>query len=198
MATYNNIFKITHNNLLPAQGSILISEPFLQDAYFQRSVVLLVKHNTQGSMGFVLNKKTDLIVNTFFPELEEYPEIPIYLGGPVSANRLFFIHSLGDLIVPDSVKIKDRLYFDGDFEALKRYMQNGHSIEGKVKFFLGYSGWTEGQLGNEINKNSWVVSHAAKENVLLADGESFWKNSLEQLGSNYEAWTKYPKDPYLN
>ncbi|WP_289830151.1 YqgE/AlgH family protein [Parabacteroides goldsteinii] len=198
MATYNNIFKITHNNLLPAQGSILISEPFLQDAYFQRSVVLLVEHNTQGSMGFVLNKKTDLIVNPFFPELEEYPEIPIYLGGPVSANRLFFIHSLGDLIVPDSVKIKDRLYFDGDFEALKRYMQNGHSIEGKVKFFLGYSGWTEGQLGNEINKNSWVVSHAAKENVLLADGESFWKNSLEQLGSNYEAWTKYPKDPYLN
>lgn len=198
MATYNNIFKITHNNLLPAQGSILISEPFLQDAYFQRSVVLLVEHNTQGSMGFVLNKKTDLIVNTFFPELKEYPEIPIYLGGPVSANRLFFIHSLGDLIVPDSVKIKDRLYFDGDFEALKRYMQNGHSIEGKVKFFLGYSGWTEGQLGNEINKNSWVVSHAAKENVLLADGESFWKNSLEQLGSNYEAWTKYPKDPYLN
>ena len=198
MAPYNNIFKITHNNLLPAQGSILISEPFLQDAYFQRSVVLLVEHNTQGSMGFVLNKKTDLIVNTFFPELEEYPEIPIYLGGPVSANRLFFIHSLGDLIVPDSVKIKDRLYFDGDFEALKRYIQNGHSIEGKVKFFLGYSGWTEGQLGNEINKNSWVVSHAAKENVLLADGESFWKNSLEQLGSNYEAWTKYPKDPYLN
>ena len=198
MATYNNIFKITHNNLLPAQGIILISEPFLQDAYFQRSVVLLVEHNTQGSMGFVLNKKTDLIVNTFFPELEEYPEIPIYLGGPVSANRLFFIHSLGDLIVPDSVKIKDRLYFDGDFEALKRYIQNGHSIEGKVKFFLGYSGWTEGQLGNEINKNSWVVSHAAKENVLLADGESFWKNSLEQLGSNYEAWTKYPKDPYLN
>ena len=198
MATYNNIFKITHNNLLPAQGSILISEPFLQDSYFQRSVFLLVEHNTQGSMGFVLNKKTDLIVNTFFPELEEYPEIPIYLGGPVSANRLFFIHSLGDLIVPDSVKIKDRLYFDGDFEALKRYIQNGHSIEGKVKFFLGYSGWTEGQLGNEINKNSWVVSHAAKENVLLADGESFWKNSLEQLGSNYEAWTKYPKDPYLN
>ena len=198
MATYNNIFKITHNNLLPAQGSILISEPFLQDAYFQRSVVLLVEHNTQGSMGFVLNKKTDLIVNTFFPELEEYPEIPIYLGGPLSANRLFFIHSLGDLIVPDSVKIKDRLYFDGDFAALKRYIQNGHSIEGKVKFFLGYSGWTEGQLGNEINKNSWVVSHAAKDNVLLADGESFWKNSLEQLGSNYEAWTKYPKDPYLN
>lgn len=198
MASYNNIFKITHNNLLPAQGSILISEPFLQDAYFQRAVVLLVEHTDKGSMGFVLNKKTDLIVNAFFPELEEFPEMPIYLGGPVSANRLFFIHSLGDLIIPDSVKINDHLYFDGDFEALKRYIQTGHPIDGKVKFFLGYSGWTEGQLGNEIDHNSWVVSHTSKNNVLLADGEGFWKDSLGDLGGNYEAWTKYPKDPYLN
>lgn len=195
---YNNIFKITHNDLLPGQGSILISEPFLQDAYFQRSVVLLVEHTAEGSMGLVLNKKTELQVNTFFPELEELPEMPIYLGGPISPNRLFFIHSLGDLIIPDSVKISDHLYFDGEFEALKRYILNGHSIEGKIKFFLGYSGWTEGQLGNEIKKDSWVVSHASDNNVMLANGEAFWKRSLESLGSQYKTWTKYPKDPYLN
>ena len=53
MASYKNIFKITHNDVLPAQGSILISEPFLQDAYFQRSVVLLIEHTEHGSMGFV-------------------------------------------------------------------------------------------------------------------------------------------------
>lgn len=198
MASYNNIFKITHNNVLPVQGSILISEPFLQNAYFQRSVVLLVEHTAKGSMGFVLNKKTDLVVNTFFPEFKELPDIPIYLGGPVSANRLFFIHSLGDLIIPDSIKINDHLYFDGDFEALKRHIRSGHSIEGKVKFFLGYSGWTEGQLGNEINHNSWVVSHTSKENILLASGEEFWKDSLDNLGGDYKTWTKYPKDPYLN
>lgn len=198
MAMYNNIFKITHNNVLPAQGSILISEPFLQDAYFQRSVVLLVEHTQQGSMGFVVNKKTELVVNTFFPELNELPEIPIYLGGPMSPNRLFFIHSLGDLIIPDSVKINEHLYFDGSFDFLKRYILNGHSIEGKVKFFLGYSGWTEGQLAGEITKNSWVVSRASNRNVLQAEGEAFWKRSLESLGSQYETWTKYPKDPYLN
>lgn len=198
MAMYNNIFKITHNDILPAQGSILISEPFLQDAYFQRSVVLLVDHTKEGSMGFVLNKKTELIVNTFFPDLKELPDMPIYLGGPVSANRLFFIHSLGDIIIPDSVKINEHLYFDGDFEALKRYVMNGYSIEGKVKFFLGYSGWTEGQLGNEINKNSWVVSNSTNHNVLSAEDETFWKRSLESLGSQYETWAKYPKDPYLN
>lgn len=198
MAMYNNIFKITHNNVLPAQGSILISEPFLQDAYFQRSVVLLVDHTEQGSMGFVLNKKTALTVNAFFPELDELPEMPVFLGGPVSSNRLFFIHSLGDLIIPNSIKINEHLYFDGNFDTLKRYMLNGHSIEGKVKFFLGYSGWTEGQLAGEISKNSWVVSRATNHNVLQADGELFWKRTLESLGSKYETWTKYPKDPYLN
>ena len=112
MASYKNIFKITHNDVLPIQGSILIAEPFLQDAYFQRSVVLLIEHTEHGSMGFVLNKKTDLIVNSFFKEFAEFPEIPIYLGGPVSPNRLFFIHSLGDNIIPDALKINDYLYFD--------------------------------------------------------------------------------------
>jgi putative transcriptional regulator len=198
MAMYNNIFKITHNNVLPAQGSILISEPFLQDAYFQRAVVLLIEHTQEGSMGLVLNKKTDLIVNTFFKELEAFPEIPIYLGGPVSANRLFFIHSLGDLIIPDALKINEHLYFDGSFDALKRYILNGHSIEGKVKFFLGYSGWTEGQLAGEIDRNSWVVSQATNRSVLVADGESYWKRTLESLGSQYLTWTKYPKEPCLN
>ncbi len=198
MASYNNIFKITHNDLLPGQGSILISEPFLQDAYFQRSVVLLVEHTAHGSMGFVLNKKTDLTVNSFFSDLENLPQMPIYLGGPVGANRLFFIHCLGDILIPDAVKINDQLYFDGDFEALKRYIQNGHDVEGKVKFFLGYSGWTEGQLKSEIDSNSWVVSHDTRIDVLKAHDESLWKDALEPLGTNYKTWTKYPKDPYLN
>lgn len=198
MASYKNIFKITHNDVLPAQGSILISEPFLQDAYFQRSVVLLIEHTEHGSMGFVLNKKTDLIVNSFFKEFAELPEIPIYLGGPVSPNRLFFIHSLGDNIIPDALKINDYLYFDGDFNALKRYILNGHPIDGKVKFFLGYSGWTEGQLNHEIKRNSWAVSHITTDNILSADGEGYWKDSVELLGNDYKTWTKYPKDPYLN
>lgn len=198
MAQYSNIFKITHNDLLPAKGSVLISEPFLQDVYFQRSVVLLVEHNPDGSMGFVLNKKLELTVNTFFPELSDLPAIPIYLGGPVSADKLFFIHTLGDLIIPDAEKISDTLYFDGDFNALKRYIMNGHPTEGKVRFFLGYSGWTKDQLHNEISQNSWVVSHEQSNTLLRSDGEAFWKNSLSRLGGKYKTWINYPKDPYFN
>ncbi len=196
MAAHNNIFKIKHNDLLPDKGSILISEPFLQDAYFQRSVVLLIEHNANGSMGFVLNKKTNLVINDFFSDLEKLSDIPIYLGGPISSNRLFFIHSLGE-IIPDSLKISDDLYFDGDFDILKQYIIDGNSIKGKVKFFLGYSGWTKGQLGYEIKEDSWVVSYLIND-IMIAEGESFWRHSLESLGKRYKAWINFPKDPYMN
>lgn len=196
MGAYNNIFKIRHNDLLPEKGSVLISEPFLQDAYFQRSVVLLIEHDTNGSMGFVLNKKTNLVINDFFSDLEKLTDIPIYLGGPVSSNRLFFIHTLGELI-PESVKVADGLYFDGDFDLLKQYIIEGNTIEGKVKFFLGYSGWTKGQLGYEIKADSWVVSHSVKD-IMHAEGESFWRHSLEILGKRYKTWINFPKDPYMN
>jgi Putative transcriptional regulator len=199
MHRYENIFKITHNDLLPAQGSLLISEPFIQDSYFQRSVVLLVEHGQDGSMGFVLNKKTDHIVNTFFPELEKYENIPIYLGGPVCSNRLFFIHSLGEDIIPGTIKINENLFFDGDFNTLKQYIIDGNPVKGKVKFLLGYSGWQESQLGSEINDNSWLVSQEVDDSViLLAEGESYWKSSLELLGNKYKAWSRYPKHPNLN
>lgn len=198
MAIYKNIFKIKHNGLHPARGRILISEPLLQDSYFQRSVVLLVEHSSQESMGFILNKKTNLLVNTFFKELEDFPPMPIYLGGPVSPNRLFFIHSLGEDLIPGACRIKDHLFFDGDFNALKEYIVSGQSIEGKVKFFLGYSGWNKGQLDNEISRNSWAVGKKVDLDLIQANGDAFWKSSVETLGIGYQTWTKYPKDPSLN
>ncbi|MDR2914405.1 MAG: YqgE/AlgH family protein [Tannerella sp.] len=199
MKSDRNVFnKITNNKLYPSQGSLLISEPFLRDVYFQRSVVLLVEHNSKSSMGFVLNKKTGLFVNTFFPELKKCHLMPIYLGGPVSTNRLFFIHSLGDTIIPDALPVGGKLFFDGDFGTLKKYILNDHSIEGKVKFFLGYSGWTEGQLEREIDGYSWAVSNTNCESVLLAKGESYWKTSLARMGQHYRTWINYPKDPLMN
>ncbi|MCD7977777.1 MAG: YqgE/AlgH family protein [Tannerellaceae bacterium] len=198
MAANNNIFVIKHNDVIPSRGSLLISEPFLQEAYFQRSVVLLVEHTKEGSMGFVLNKRTDLIVNDFFEGLENAPKIPIYLGGPVASNKLFFIHSLGELIIPHSMPIGENLYFDGNFDVLKDYIQSGYDITDKVKFLLGYSGWEKDQLKEEIKSNSWIVSNMVTENIMKANGEAFWKHSLECLGSKYKTWAKFPKDPDLN
>ena len=197
MAQYKDIFKIKHNDLSPEKGNILISEPFLQDAYFQRSVVLLVEHNSLGSMGFVLNKKTDLFVNDFLEGLDNVERIPIYMGGPVSSDHLFFIHSLGN-IIPNSIQISENLYFDGDFETLKYYISSGKPVGDKVKFLLGYSGWTKDQLYGEITSDSWLVCPPSNLDILLAEGESFWKDSIELIGGPYLTWINYPKDPLLN
>ena len=195
----NNIFKISHNDLQPKPGRLLISEPFLQDSSFKRSVVLLVEHSTEtGSLGFILNKKTSLTVNSVIPELRELPDIPIYLGGPVASDRLFFIHSLGDLVVPNSVQITDNLFFDGDFEMLKRFILAGNEIADKVKFFIGYSGWETQQLKKEIKADSWAVGMPDDNHVLNDSDESLWKHSVFQLGEKYHQWIHFPKDPYLN
>lgn len=199
MATHDNdIFTTAHNGILPARGSILISEPFAQDAYFHRSVVLLVDHDEEGSMGFVLNKKTGFSVNDFFPELDDMPEMPIYLGGPVGSNRLFFIHTLGEPVLPHAVRINNRLCFDGNFDALLHYIRGGNPVEGRIKFFMGYSGWTVGQLDREITRNSWIIGRASNRSILSANGEDFWRQSLESLGNRYEAWAKFPTDPCWN
>lgn len=198
MTQYSNIFKITHNNLSPSKGNVLIAEPFLQDIYFQRSVVLLTNHSAEGSLGFVLNKKLSLIVNDFFPELEKFASMPIFMGGPVCKDRLFFIHTLDANIIPESQKINDTLSFCGSFDALKEYIISGRPVEGAVKFFLGYSGWDKDQLNNEIEQNSWVVSKDSISNILRAENETFWKDSLNTLGGKYKNWINYPKEPYYN
>lgn len=197
MISYRDNFQVKHNDLKPEKGRILISEPFLQDAYFQRSVVLLIEHGGEGSMGFVVNKQTDLIVNDFFPELKERPVIPIYLGGPVSPNHLFFIHSLG-MAIPGSVEIGEDLYFDGDFEVLKHHLKSDNSAYGQVKFFLGYSGWTKEQLDSEIVCNSWLVGHSSCRSLILARDDSFWNHVVERLGHPYSTWINYPKNPEMN
>ncbi|MDR2138127.1 MAG: YqgE/AlgH family protein [Tannerella sp.] len=199
MASYDDIFKIKHNGLPPGKGKILISEPFSQEACFQRAVVLLIEHSIKDSMGLVVNKPTDLIVNNFLPELKSLPDIPVFQGGPVGFGQLvFFIHSLGPDTVPDSMWIREHLYMGGNLEALKNYLSEGHPTKGTVKFFSGYAGWESNQLNMEILRNSWLVSHSSPENILLAEDDSYWNHALEELGDPYRTWTNYPKSPNMN
>lgn len=201
MGYNNNIFSIKHNDLLPDKGRLLISEPFLNDAYFQRAVVLLVEHDSSGTIGLVLNKKSNLTLNSFFPEFENYPDIPINIGGPVASNNLFYIHTLGEEVVPGSYEVADNLYFSGDFEAVKEYLlyTKDQGIENRIKFFLGYSGWDADQLKNEISQDSWLVStHVNVDLTMSSTTDQHWVKAVEAMGSNYRIWKNFPKNPSLN
>ena len=197
MYSNTDIFKIETNHIVPAQGKILISEPFLCDHIFGRSVILLVDHTKEGTMGLVLNKPLPLFLNDILQDFNYQENIPIYKGGPLSTDTLFYLHTLE--CITDSLPISNGLYLNGDFNAIKEYILQGNPIKGKIRFFLGYSGWEYEQLHRELEENTWLVSTESKDTIMDENaGTELWKNSLGRLGSKYELWSRFPQIPALN
>ncbi|HOO84351.1 MAG TPA: YqgE/AlgH family protein [Prolixibacteraceae bacterium] len=190
-----DIFKIKSNNVAPEKGKILIAEPFLPGSYFNRSIVFLVEHNANGSVGFILNKPVNFQINEFYKEFPNYND-KIYIGGPVNIESLFFIHKLGDRI-KGSVPIINDLWWGGDFDDLKQLMNDGQITNNQIRFFLGYSGWDKGQLKEELKEDSWIVSDIAPNLVINGQNE-LWHDMVKSLGGKYRLWENFPENPGMN
>ena len=192
------IFQIESNKVLPRQGDLLISAPFLKDYVFARSVVLMVEHNEEGSMGIVLNKNFNYLMtlNELVPELDSLPPIPLYKGGPISRETLFYLHRLPHL--KHALPLGNGLYLNGDFEEMKRYLLSGGQTHGVVRFFAGYAGWQPKQLMQEIKDNTWVVNNQKNIDLLNLYLRDMWRESLTDMGGKYAIWARYPKYPILN
>ena len=190
-----DFFHIINDNIA-AKGLVLISEPFLSDNYFRRSVVYLTEHTEEGSLGFVLNKPMDLTISDV---IRDFPEgdFAVSIGGPVSTNTVHYIHTLGELI-PESVPIKDGIYWGGDFEVLKDLIQQKKVERKQLRFFLGYAGWSADQLNNELKENAWLVGEIPATHVMEGEGEEFWGATLSKYDNKYKAWANFPEDPGLN
>lgn len=192
----SDIFKIQSNNVLPSRGKILISEPFLRDATFGRSVVLLIDHTEEGSMGLIINKQLPIFVNDIIKEFKYIEDIPLYKGGPIATDTLFYLHTLAD--ISGAIPISKGLFLNGDFEEIKRYILQGNQIDRYIRFFLGYSGWESEQLSTELRENTWLVSKEENAHLMNGDTKDMWKQALEKLGSKYETWSRFPQVPTFN
>ena len=193
-----SIFQIESNKATPRQGSLLVSAPFLKDYHFARSVVLVVEHNDEGSMGIVMNKNFSnlMTLNELVPELASIPPIPLYKGDPVGRDTLFYLHTFSYL--KDALPLGNGLYVNGDFEQMKRYILAGGETQGMVRFFMGYAGWQRGQLTQEIEANTWMVSNDSQVDLLNMYLRDLWKESLCDMGGKYAVWSRYPKYPIMN
>lgn len=180
----------------PRSGAVLVSEPFLPDDNFKRSVVLLCEHNEEGTLGFILNRPLGVTVHE---AVEDFPEFQasLYLGGPVENNTLHFIHRLGSQI-PDCVEIMDGLYWGGNFEALKASIETGTLNANDIRFFLGYSGWSPGQLEEELAEKSWIVSEGKSDHVFETNVDELWRTILKEMGGQYSIMSNFPENPQLN
>lgn len=193
------IFQVTSNQTAPLhEGSILIASPLLNDYHFVRSVILMISHDTEGSLGLVMNKrfKGPLTLNQMIPELKDAPEVPVFLGGPVDREILFFIHTFQEL--DGAFPLGGGVYLNGDFEYIKNYIRSEKPTEGRIRFFTGYAGWSYNQLQKEIDNNAWIIGNSHPMRFLQNHFHNFWTDCMNDLGHPYSFWAKYPVIPSLN
>lgn len=180
----------------PAPGRFLISEPFMADENFQRTVVLLVEHGAQGSLGFVLNRQLEASLEEVVHGLPPF-DANVFLGGPVEQDTLHFVHRRGDLIA-ESREVLDGLWWGGDFEQIQELIHAGHLQGEEILFFVGYSGWSSGQLDQELRRKSWIVAPENPDFIFRREQDNLWQDILKSMGPRYQVISNYPIDPRLN
>ncbi|MBB2144738.1 YqgE/AlgH family protein [Pedobacter sp. LMG 31464] len=181
----------------PSAGKLLISEPFLSDPNFKRSVILLAEHEEEGTLGFILNQPSSLLLKDLVPDLWQ-ADYPIFIGGPVEVDTIHFIHRCYDKL-NSGEEIANGIYWGGNFETLKILVNNNSISENEVKFFLGYSGWGKEQLTEEINTNTWIVSGKYHQDIVFSHNEEeLWREVIVNLGPKYAHVSNFPSDPSLN
>ena len=168
------------------KGKILVSNfTLLNDLEFNKAVIIMVKDDYDGSIGFVLNKKTKYLLSDF------------YEGGPVMMDSLHFIHMKTSLL-NDSIKITEDLYWGINFNNAVNLLKQKKIKKTEIKFFIGYSGWEKNQLKSEIEENSWLISSKFKNKDILNTENEFWKSKLNEFGEYYKIWSNSPDNPNLN
>lgn len=191
-----DLFAIQPEDKIPGKGKILISEPFLPDTFFNRSIVFLTDHTPKGSIGFILNKKLDIDLSSALEGFDGWNE-PLSMGGPVAPDTLHYLHCLGDLI-PDSVPVDGKISWGGDIDQIRELIKLGRITKDQIRFFLGYSGWSAGQLERELKENSWVIARVNPGIVLNYNSTDIWKKVLRSFKNKYRMWADFPDSPEMN
>lgn len=145
-------------------GICLNSTSLLDDSFFEDTIIFITENNEKGTVGFVTNKVFSRKLN----ELEAFKHciaFPLYDGGPVDREHLFFLHQRPDLI-EGGAPVTDSIYIGGDFQQAVTYI-NAHTLTEKdIRLFIGYCGWDHEQLEAEIKEGSWQID---KKRAILSD-----------------------------
>lgn len=200
MIDYDNIlFNINISSEMPHPGAMLVAEPFLRDEHFAHAVICLVEYGKDStSMGVVMNHPTAYTLQGLVEGVTRKEEVPVWCGGPMSCDRLYYLHTLGD-IIDGSRRISDDLFIGGDLKAMLDYVNSGYEIEGYVRFFVGYSGWSRCQLDEELRNHVWAVTtpstHASS---LIGGSDAYWHRHVRRLGHRFRGWLYHPANPHYN
>ncbi len=177
-------------------GVLLVSPPMQWDPNFRRSVVLLCEHAGAGSFGLILNRSLTVSMDQLFDDLRTFPE-EVGWGGPVQPETLHFVHREAD-IIPDAIEIRDGVHWGGDFDVVREQLAAGVLDPDDIRFFLGYAGWSAGQLQTEVDRGGWIMAHSSEDLVFDVAEDDLWRQVLREKGGAYAILANAPDHPSLN
>lgn len=194
------LFSIDIAGGMPAPGALLVAEPFLREQYFAHAVICLIDYRPAAeAMGIVMNRTTAYTLQGLLSGINVKTEIPVFCGGPMSCDRLYFMHTLGSEIIPGAKEITQGLFIGGDFDSMTAYINSGYPTEGRLRFFIGYSGWSPHQLDEELRNKVWAVTDIQSPEVLLQGCEdAYWHRAVRQMGRRFKGWQYHPLNPHAN
>lgn len=153
-------------------GTIIISTALLNGTEFEKVAIVITEHNEKGAIGYVFNQPFPRNFN----ELEEFKHsvpVPLYAGGPVQTDMLYFMHCRPDLVEGGDLVAAD-VYMNGDFKKAVQLLNNGTLSIHEVRLFIGYCGWDAGELEAEIEEGSWQVTNAPVDLVFATSVNDLW------------------------
>lgn len=164
----------------PYTGCMLVSNPFLEDPYFSKTVILVLAHNHDGSFGVILNQKTNYEI--CFSQTQKSPHLPIWFGGPVQSDDSYvFLHKAA--FVQDAQLVFDGWYHGGVEDQLMDLLPKRVLNATNTRVFKGYSGWESKQLEQEIKQQHWIVTDA-KDQYLSFHHHHLWQFIVDDIGGN--------------
>lgn len=187
MSTFKEDGKLT-----PLQGKMLLADPMLRDGVFERAVVLLSQHSVEdGAFGVILNHPINQVVGDFLKDKMFYPlrHVAVHQGGPVAMDQLFFatLQWNGEQGL--------RFVSQMTAEQAIRYHQQPGSL---VRAFVGYSGWSPGQLEQELKRQTWIVCPPSPSLLGHEHDQSLWASTLRELSPYHRLLAEAPKNPFAN
>jgi putative transcriptional regulator len=174
------------------QGQFLLDGGKLRGSYFHRSVVLICHHDQEGAFGLVINRASDnnvgdLIVADLPDQLKEQK---LYAGGPVQPAALSYLHNDG--FIPNA-NVMPNLQLGHSLEELIDIGESFSSTQ-RIKIFAGYSGWSPGQLEDELKRESWLTFPASTDLVFHTPPDQIWRTIMKQLGWQQRLFADSPED----
>lgn len=172
-------------------GSLLVASPLLIDPNFQRTVILVLQHDSEGAVGVVLNRPSGEDVASHLPEWAFRLEDPavVFQGGPVDPSVAIGVVKAMSATEPTAVIGVGMVDLAEDPAAV---------VAGPVRVFSGYSGWGGGQLEAELEEGAWIVVPATANDVFTETPETLWGEVLRRQGGSLALIASFPSDPSLN